>query len=42
VVSAGATVQQALADARKKGVKTPVLTRMPQDIKSFVGSHRKV
>lgn len=42
VVGAGTTVQQALAGARKKGVRDPVLTRMPKDIKNFVGSHHRV
>ena len=39
VIGAGKTAQQALTAARKKGYGEPVLTRMPRDIRSFVGTH---
>jgi hypothetical protein len=41
VVGSGGTVQQALDGARKKGVTDPVITRMPSDPRSFIGSHRR-
>ena len=38
VLGAGKTASEALSQAQKKTTKTPFLTRMPQELTSFVGS----
>jgi len=38
VLGSGKTVQQALLQARKKGSESPILTRMPDSIVSYVGA----
>ncbi len=41
VVGTGRSVDQALRSARKNGVEHPVITRMPKQIRSFVGGYRQ-
>ncbi len=38
VVGSGKTAKEAVAQAAKKGVAKPILTRMPKDLGSYVGS----
>ena len=40
VVAAATSVREAIAAAEEKGYSRPVITRMPLDIRSFVGFHR--
>jgi len=37
VIASGNSVQEALAAAKKKGCCHPLITRMPQTIRGFVG-----
>lgn len=37
VLGAGKTAKEALLQAEKKGNKSPILTRMPESIVSYVG-----
>lgn len=38
VLGAGKTAKEALLQAHKKGATSPILTRMPEHIVSYVGS----
>ncbi len=38
VLGAGKTAKEALLQANKKGAKSPILTRMPESIVSYVGT----
>ncbi len=38
VLGSGKTVREALLSARKKSTVSPILTRVPQNMASFVGS----
>jgi Family of unknown function (DUF5678) len=38
VVGSGRTAKGALEVARKKGYDSPIITRMPQEIRRFVGA----
>jgi hypothetical protein len=38
VLGAGKTAKEALSQANKKGEKSPILTRMPDSIVSYVGT----
>ena len=40
VVAVGGTVVRVLKEARKKGYRDPVLTRMPKKLIAFVGGYR--
>lgn len=37
VISAHKTARRVLEEAREKGYKNPILTRVPKDLKTFVG-----
>lgn len=37
VLAAGETLKQTLEDARNKGHKDPIMTRMPENLTTFVG-----
>ena len=38
VIASGKTAKEALVRAQKKGFDTPILTKMPQAISTYVGS----
>jgi hypothetical protein len=38
VVGSGSTAKGALEVARKKGYESPIITRMPQEVRRFVGA----
>jgi hypothetical protein len=38
VLASGATAKQALEKARTKGYETPVVTRMPERVRRFIGA----
>ena len=38
VIGSGSTAKQVMAIARKKGVDTPIITRMPRVIRPFIGA----
>ena len=40
VVASGITATQAWEAAQRKGVRKPIITRMPKEIRSFVGGYR--
>jgi hypothetical protein len=40
VVATGITATQAWEAARRKGVRKPIITRMPREVRSFVGGYR--
>ena len=37
VISANKTAKIAFKEAREKGFKNPIMTRVPEDLKSYVG-----
>ena len=37
VLASGKILQQTLEDAHKKGYKNPIMTRMPENLATFVG-----
>lgn len=39
VISSGKTAKDALEKARKKGINSPILTRMPNKLISFISSN---
>ena len=38
VIASGKTAKETLAEAQKKGFETPILTKMPQSLSTYVGS----
>lgn len=38
VVGSGKTAKEALAQARTKGIRKPILTRMPEKLVTYVGT----
>ena len=38
VLGSGKTLREAMEDARRKGHKKPIFTRMPEEIVTFVGA----
>jgi hypothetical protein len=42
VVAVAGTVREAQAKAMEKGCRTPIITRMPRAVRSFVGLQRAV
>lgn len=40
VISSGKTAKNAWDEAKKKGYAKPILTKMPSDLSSYVGSHQ--
>jgi hypothetical protein len=40
VIATGTTPTQVWEAARRKGVRKPVITRMPNEVRSFVGGYR--
>lgn len=39
VVGSGKTAKEAMERAREKGCDVPILTRMPEELMTYVGSH---
>lgn len=42
VVATGLTATQAWEAARRKGIRKPIVTRMPKEILSFVGGYHSI
>jgi uncharacterized protein DUF5678 len=39
VVGSGGTLREALKEAQKKGYQDPILTRMPDELVTYIGFH---